>query len=322
MNIFVENFDLKFLVLHRLLKFMKKSIFSTFIFMITVLPLQGLKAIDVVFNVVVPSSTNQCLIVGNFVGWNIVDAKKCSKIDQTHYRIILNDSTWNDSVTISNLKYLYLSHPCDWMYVERAKDGNFTSERTYEEGVNDTVAKWIEGYYEEIVPFRVTTPKGTRHCYLYGNVYGQNIPVGNYELDMISVNSDSTVVFLAFLAPNYLTCDNTISYRFCSGPGLDYDQLIPSANFGSSDVNPVVYAWKATYTAVNQQSASNVSISSNASDIIIDGTEVNDIINVYSITGLKIRTYKSVGERIVFAAQKNEIYFVTTHCKSAKIVVK
>jgi len=300
---------------------MKKSIVSAIIFLIMVVPLQGLKATDVVFNVVVPSTTNQCLIVGNFVGWKIADAKKCTKIDQTHYKIILNDSIWNDSVTISNLKYLYLSQPCDWMYVERAIDGMYIGERTYKEGVNDTVVKWGQGYYENF-PSQVTTPKGTKHCYLYGIVNGRNIPIGDYELDMVSVNSDSTVVFSAFFADNFVTCERTLSYRFSSGPNLDYDQLIPSENFYNVNMFIVIDAWKATYTAAPQLPASNVNIYSNASDIIIEGTETNDIVNVYSVTGLKIRTFKSVGERIVLAVHGNEIYFVTTPGKSAKIVVK
>jgi hypothetical protein len=298
---------------------MKNLIIAFITFLIFFSP--DLMARDVVFNVVVPSTTNQCLIVGNFIDWKIADAKKCSKIDQTHYRIILNDSTWNDSVTILNLKYVYLSQPCDWMYVERAINGMYIGERTYKEGVNDTVVKWSMGFYENL-PSRVMTPKGTKHCYLYGNVNGRNIPIGDYELDLISVNSDSTVVFSAFFADNFVTCDRTLSYRFSSGPSLDYDQLIPSENFYNVNMSIVIDAWKAIYTADPQLPACKVKIYNNASDIIIEGTEINDVVTVYNVTGLKVRTFKSVGEPIVFAAREHEIYFVKTPDKSAKILVK
>ena len=296
---------------------MKNLIVSLIVTLVLFSP--DLKASDVVFNVVVPSTTNQCWLVGNFIGWNIGDAKKCAKIDQTHYQVILNDSTWNDSVTISNLKYKYLSQKCDWAYVERGKNGSYLPDRTYKVGLNDTVAKWV-GFYESFLTFVVTTPKGTQHCYMYGSILDQEIPIGSLELQKTSVNSDSTVVFYTGFWTVSM-CPG-MSFRFSSGPTLDYDQLIPSENFGSSDLNPIVTAWKAIYTSVPQLPTSKVKIHSNASDIIIEGTEMNDVVTVYNVTGLKVRTFKSVGEPIVFAARKSEIFFVQTPDKSAKILMK
>ncbi len=300
---------------------MKSFIHSFFTLLLLIAFTGYLKATDVLFNVVVPVLTRECWIVGNFNGWNPADAKKCTSIDPTHYRIMLNNSTWKDSITISNLKYQYLSQNCDWTYVERGKDGNYVAERTYKAGVNDTVANWAAEIYESIIPIRVTTPKGTKHCFIYGDLFGQEISVGSYELYDTLLNSDSTVVFFAFI-PSVSRCSNNIlSFRFSSGPTLDYDQLIPSDSFGASDLNPVVYAWKSIYSSVPQLSTNKVKIYSTSSEIIIEGTEKNDIVTIQNIVGQTIKCFKSNAEPIVFKAQKHEIYFVTTPLKSVKITL-
>ena len=299
---------------------MKKRIVFAIIFMIMILPLEGIKATEIVFNIIVPVPTHECWIIGNYNGWDLAGAKKCTPIDQTHYQVTLNDSTWNDSISISNLKYRYLSQNCDWTYVERGNDENYVKERTYRAGVNDTIAKWMDDSYEAFITFTVTTPKGTKHCYIYGNLLDQEVPLGTNELVETLVNSDSTVVFSTGLWSHSM-CSN-MSYRYSSGPTLEYDQLIPSANFGSSAINNVVLAWKATYTAITCLPVRTVSIYSNSSDIIIDGTEINERVNVYEINGVKIRTLKSAGEQIVISVPKNEIYFVTTPRKSVKLILK
>jgi len=294
--------------------------------MITVLPLQGLKATDVVFNVVVPLPTYECWIIGSFNGWDISSSKKCTQIDLKRFTITLDDSSWKDGITIANLEYKYLSGPSDWAFLEKNIDGTEDLNRKYNVEATDTVARWAVTYTPIIIgpPLYITidvlTPVGTKECYIIGDFNQWESPVDSCKMSKVFTDKDGTIVF----EKRVFTLDmNKLSYRFCSGPGLDYEQSLPIGNFQYPTVTPTVTAWKAVYrTALSELSNDNVRIYSNASDIIIEGTEINDMVNVYGITGLKIRTYKSVGERIVFAAQKNEIYFVTTPARSAKILIK
>jgi hypothetical protein len=284
-----------------------------------------LMATDVVFNVVVPVPTYECWIVGSFNNWNYANTQKCTKTNNTHYTITLNDSTWINGITSENLEYNYLSGPGDWAYMERNADGSTSAVRKYNVQVTDTVDRWLM-IYTPVIPdppvyitIDVLTPVGTTACYIIGNFNNWESPVDSCKMSKVFTDKDGNIIFEKRL----FTLDmNKLSFRFCSGPSLEYAQSLPTGNFQYPNVTPTVTAWKATYTASPQLPASKVKIYSNASDIIIDGTEMNDMVTVYSVTGLKVRTFKSVGEPIVFAAREHEIYFVKTPDKSAKILVK
>jgi len=304
---------------------MKKSIISAIIFLIMIPPLQGLKATDVVFNVVVPAPTYECWIIGNFNGWDIMSSKKCTQVGLKRYTITLDDSTWKDGITVANLEYKYLSGPSDWAFVEKNIDGTEDMNRKHNAEATDTVVRWAVIYTPIIIdpPLYVTidvlTPVGTTACYIIGNFNNWESPVDSCKMSKVFTDKDGNIIFEKRL----FTLDmNKFTFRFCSGPGLEYEQSLPTGNFQYPNVTPTVTAWKATYTAAPQLPTSKVNIYSNASEIIIEGTETNDMVNVYGVTGLKIRNLKSVGERIVLAVPGNEIYFVTTPGKSAKIVVK
>lgn len=325
MNIFVVSNVIEILVLYHPLKLMKKSIISVIIFLNMFVQLHTLKATDVVFNVVVPVPTYECWIVGSYNGWNILNATKCTKMDFTHYKVTLNDSTWAQGITTANVEYKYLSVSGDWGCSEKNTNGTEVPVRNYEEGKNDTIAGWAfncrqntEGFFW--MDIYVQTPLNTNECYIIGSFNNWESPVDSCKFEKYYTNLDGTVFFLKTI---FLSNKLSYIYRFCSGPGLEYEQSLPDSNFQYPNIKPIVTSWKSTYnTVVSELPVSNVRIYNNASDIIIEGTEINDIVNVYSITGLNIRTFKSVGERIVYSAQKNEIYFVTTPAKSAKILIK
>ena len=71
----------------------------------------------VTINIVAPNPTYECWIVGNFNGWKILNAVSCAKIDNTHFSVTLDDSTWVDSVNLSNMRYKFVKCPCDWSCV-------------------------------------------------------------------------------------------------------------------------------------------------------------------------------------------------------------
>ena len=86
-----------------------------------------------VYNVTVPTGTNECYIAGEMTGWS---HQKMTKVDETHYTIDIADATEND-------EYKYCSGP-DWAYTEKTADGQDVQNRTY--NANDVVAKWAATY--------------------------------------------------------------------------------------------------------------------------------------------------------------------------------
>lgn len=86
-----------------------------------------------VYNVTVPTGTNECYIAGEMTSWS---HQKMSKVDDTHYTIDIADATQTQ-------KYKYCSGP-DWAYTEKTADGQDVQDRTY--NANDVVAKWAAIY--------------------------------------------------------------------------------------------------------------------------------------------------------------------------------
>lgn len=288
-------------------------------FLITNVFFYRLSAKDVVFNIVVPSNTANCWIVGNYNNWDLLKANKCTKIDLTHYTISLNDNDWIGGVTLANLNYKYLFNNCDWIFVEKKADGSEAPNHTFREGIPDTVARWNQWVYDSYFRIYATTPKGTNECYIYGDLVSQKVPTSeSIKMEKIYLNPDSTVLFTQIFWTGSI-CFNTATYRFSSGPSLEYDQLNPSESFSTFNSHPIVLAWKSTYTEINTQFANRIQIYCSSSRIIIEGTTKDELVNIYSMSGMKIQSFKSTGEPIQFNAQKNQQYIVNTPRKTTKI---
>jgi len=242
-------------------------------------------AANVTFNVTVPFDatkptthmTYECWIVGNFNGWNN-NLNKLTKVDDTHYTITLDDSTWGldngVQVTTANLQYKYCSGGGDWAYVEKYANGDeMKANRAYALGVtnthstdgvvddtsvpgtngNDVVLRWATTFNPNVepVPMNVTidvlTPAGTIECYIVGTFNswaGPTAPVDSVKMVKIATNTDGTVIF----EKTIFTADaNKLAYHFCSGPDWSYEQKTPTGDYKYPEVNPVVTEWKKIY---------------------------------------------------------------------------
>ena len=208
----------------------------------------------VTFKVTVPAGTNQCWIVGSFNGWNN-NLNQMTKVDSTHFTITMDAALWNVGVTINNLEYKYLSGGGDWAYVEKDAQGNeLLSNRKYTDSNGiDVVAKWAATYNPNILPLplrlniTVTTPAGTKECYIVGNFnnwVGPMAPVDSIKMNKLMTHPNGQVVF----TKQIVTPDaNKLLYHFCSGPDWSYEQLSPVGDYKYPEINPVVTAWRAVY---------------------------------------------------------------------------
>ena len=77
---------------------MKSNYILRAIICVILLTIQTVYAKEVVLNVVVPSPTYECWISGNFINWSLTGIKQCTKTDNTHYTVILDDTTWAQGV--------------------------------------------------------------------------------------------------------------------------------------------------------------------------------------------------------------------------------
>jgi hypothetical protein len=209
-----------------------------------------------VFNVTVPTGTNQCWIMGNFAGtvtWPITAAIQCTKVDDTHYTVTLDDATFLEGITLATLQYKYLSGPGDWAYVEKDAVGAEISNRTFLGSPQiDVVATWASVFTPHVpqpmnVTIDVLVPAGTVQCYIVGNFNnwaGPTAPVDSCKMKLISTNDDGTMVF----EKTVYTADAVLlAYHFCSGPDWSFEQKDPTGDYHYPFVAPVVNTWKLIY---------------------------------------------------------------------------
>jgi hypothetical protein len=218
-------------------------------------------ATNLVFKVTVPTPTNECWIIGNFCNWTLTSAVQCTKVDDTHYTVTLDDTTFPSGTTAATLQYKYLSGNGDWSYNEVQADGSNLPGNGNRNGFNpdavtgfemDVVAKWNVLFVPHTpVPMNVTidvlVPAGTFQCYIVGNFNswaGPTAPADSCKMVLVSTNTDGTKIFekTVFTADELL-----LAYHFCSGPDWSFEQSAPSGDYHYPEVQPVVTSWKAVF---------------------------------------------------------------------------
>lgn len=210
--------------------------------------------VGVTLNVTVPVGTNQCWIVGSYNGWNN-NLNQMTKVDNTHYTITLDVSSFPAGITRDNMEYKYCSGGGDWAFVEKYTDGSeMLLNRKYADSNGiDVVLRWGMVYDPSILPLpmnvtiNVKTPSGTNECYIVGNFNNWNGPTASPDscrMIKVSTNGDGTIVF----QKRIFTPDaNKLVYHFCSGPDWSFEQSSPVGDYKYPDILPIVSGWKAVY---------------------------------------------------------------------------
>lgn len=201
-----------------------KRIFTLFLALLTVFAVT--KAADVVFNVVVPTPTYECWLVGNLNGWNN-NQHKMNKVDDTHYTLTLDEATFADGHTASTIRYKYLSGGGDWAYVEKDAAGAEITDRWYT--VSDTVQTWamvfnpnVEAIVADIV-VEAYVAKNITELYVTGSFNGWLSP-GSEGTQMEWIEADSDAEGNFFRDTIHTEDANKLIYKFAAGPAWVYEQ--------------------------------------------------------------------------------------------------
>jgi hypothetical protein len=180
------------------------------------------------FNVTVPTPTYQCWIVGNFNGWNN-NQHQMTKVDDTHYTITIDESTFEAGITQANIKYKYLSGGGDWAFVEKDAEGAEITDRDY--SVADVVLKWALVYNPDVPPapktvtISVLVPLQVIECYIVGTFNGWAIPTDSTKMTLVETTAEAKIFTITFFTEDA----NKLQYKFAAGPAWDYEQT-SSAN--------------------------------------------------------------------------------------------
>ena len=197
------------------------------------------------FNVTVPNDggsdghhqTNRCMIVGNFNGWNAAGAIDCQKVDNTHYTVTLDESTFTDkTVTLATINYKYISGP-DWAYVMKAADGTELGNNTYAgtSPQTDVVVYWAS-VWKNVAPvpgyFTISlwAPTTVKEAYCTGNFNGWATPgfVGKQDSTSTKMTLDaanSTSAGNLFNVKIYTSNAWSLAFQITTGPSWIYQQV-------------------------------------------------------------------------------------------------
>lgn len=237
-----------------------KKIFTLMIALMSVFALTNkVIAADVVFNVVVPNPTYECWMVGSFNSWNN-NLHKMTKVDDTHYTITLDDTTFPSGTTVENMMYKYMSGGGDWAYVEEdpigngATNPNDNNNRLVDQ-VPDTVKGWKLLYNPNVepIPMRVTidafVPVEVLELYIVGTFNGWALPTDSTKMTLNETTPEGKIFRVTFHSEDV----NKLQYKFVAGPAWDYEQT-RATNYQYPDVTQssaveTVEGFKAIYDA-------------------------------------------------------------------------
>jgi len=208
---------------------MKTKFTLSLIFVGLLTIVQFASAATATFNVTVPEGTNACYIIGNFAGaaWPIEGAVPCTKVDDTHYTVVLDEANFQNGVTLATLEYKYLSGPGDWVYVEKDADGAEISNRRFTESPQtDVVVKWSSVWVpREPLPKTVTidafVPLDVIELYIVGSFNGWNIPTDSTKMTLKETTTEGKLFSITFFSKDVYV----LKYKFCAGPAWDYEQI-------------------------------------------------------------------------------------------------
>ncbi|MEI6753553.1 MAG: hypothetical protein WCK78_10320 [Paludibacter sp.] len=228
---------------------------------------QFASAATAVFNVTVPNDggtdghhqTNRVMMAGNFNKWNAGSgAIECTKVDNTHYTVTLDESTFADQkVTLATIQYKYLSGPDgSWAYVMKGDApkydelGNNSYAGTSPQV--DVVLAWAS-VWKDVVPIPgyftidIYTPKTVTECYMTGNFNGWLSPgtvakVDSTDTKMKLDPAQSDANGNYFTIKIYTSNVHALAFKFSSGPGWNnYNQTQGNLSYKDVSLTTVLF---------------------------------------------------------------------------------
>lgn len=146
-------------------------------------------------------------------------------------------------------------------------------------------------------------------------------PPANFEISDTESPFTATGLIL-FIPSNGIIASTPIYVRLKSGLPVDvYNENISISSTGFTTQTVSLNGNVLLTTETPETSVSNLKLYTSGSDIVVLGTVKDEVVSLYSITGLRLQTIKSQGERIEIKAQTGAVYLVRTATKTFKVIL-
>lgn len=146
-------------------------------------------------------------------------------------------------------------------------------------------------------------------------------PPADFEISDTESPFAATGMIL-FVPSNGIIASTPIYVRLKSGlPVNVYNENISITSTGLTTQTVSLNGNVLLTTETPETSVSNLRLYTSGSDIIVLGTVKDEVVSLYSITGLRLQTIKSQGERIEIKAQPGGVYLVRTATKTFKVIL-
>ena len=219
-----------------------------------------------------------------------------------------------------------------------AESDFYTGNLVLSSGSNLSKNIALSGYVTGIVDLTVSTPTISGFSYWIGNGPSNQLSFtvsGNSLLSDITINAPtgfefSTIQGAGFLGTNNLVLSasggkvpsTTIYVRLVAG--LSVNTYLGQIGLSSSGITTKYISLNGNVllsTDISGAYANQVKIYSNAKNIIVQGVEKNETVELFSFSGKLLQVVKSTGETLDLAVQNNSVYIVRINSKAYKVVL-
>jgi hypothetical protein len=245
---------------------------------------------DVVIDVLTPSTTVQCYIVGNFNNWaSPSSATIMTKVGTTVDGVEF--STTIHTLDTTTLEYKFCAGPA-WSYQQT----NATNFKYMTDG-GTVIVTAFNAIYDPAktgtITITATVPAGTSSVWIQGDFLGWNFNNGTGGAPMVK-NANGTFTYAAELVQN-------IEYKLYNGQDWKYVEVDAlgvevtnrkAAYPGDATTNITVIGWK-TPNAVSEINMDNYKIYTKNHSLVVEG--VTRQVEVFDISGRLLQNQKMTG---------------------------
>ena len=146
-------------------------------------------------------------------------------------------------------------------------------------------------------------------------------PTNNFEISSTTGTSFSSIGQI-LLAANTVT-PTPIYVRLKSGLSVanSYTGNITISSTGFTSKTVSLTGNVLSLTALNEITNDNLNAYASGSEIVVQGAAKDELVSLYTITGMRLQTIKSQGDQITIPAKSGAIYLVKTASKVLKVIL-
>ncbi|MDD2798560.1 MAG: fibronectin type III domain-containing protein [Bacteroidales bacterium] len=266
----------------------------------------------------VSSSVNELYLVGNFCSWALpTDSTKMKLVETNASGKLFSLRIWTDD--LRSLQYRFCAGPT-WDY-QQSKKENFYFPSWGDTTTVETISSFDYIYDKAklgTIKIKATVPTGTIECWLQGSFLGWKIE--NSQLGI--KNQDGTFSFTAkdVYVMNYRLY-NGLTWNDAEVDETGKDQPNRIVEFPKDSVTSIsVYAWR-NANGIQPVHQNRYRIFTQVSDVVVEGVESDERVEVYNLFGVMLKSAISQGEQLRFSLRKGAIYLIKVGAKTVKVAM-